>query len=150
MPTTVPSTRSTSDLSITTTDHPNAIRIREGFAAFSRGDLDHVRATMTPDCAWTNSGASEVAGTFRGWDEIVGMFGALIERTGGTLVMDVVSTLGDDTHAVALYDMTSTIAGVTETHRFALIEELTADGRAATCTGLAYDQAAADAHFART
>ena len=140
-------TTKTDDLSIVRTEHPNATRLREGFAAFARGDLDHVRSTMAADCTWTIPGNTELAGVYRGWDEISQMFGKLFEATGGTFSMDVVSCLADDAHAVAIYDATSTVAGQTRTMRFALIEELDAQGLTVHTTSLAYDQAAADAHM---
>lgn len=142
------STKTKPDLSITTTDHPNAIRIRKAFAAFGAGDLDTVRASMTENCTWTNVGSSVIAGSFQGWDAIVGMFGRLLETTGGTFTMSVVSTLADDDRAVAVYDATSTINGRTDTQRFVLIDEMTPEGKVSATQVLAYDQARADAHFA--
>ena len=106
------------DLSITITEHPNVGRMRAGFDAFSRGDLDAVHATLTDDCTWTNSGTSAIAGTYQGWNQIVGMFAKLLDLTAGTFSMSLASTIADDTHAVTIYDATSTIAGVTESHRF--------------------------------
>jgi len=140
-------TKTTPDLSIVTTEHPNATRLREGFAAFARGDLDHVRGRLTDDCTWVIPGDSPMTGTYRGWDEIAGMFGTLFERTGGTFTMEVLSCLADDARAVAVYDGTGTVAGQTSTERFVMIEDLTPDGRARSVITLAYDQAAADAHM---
>ena len=139
-------TQTTADLSISTAEHPNATRLREGFAAFASGDLDFIRGTMTDDCAWTNAGDSPVAGTHRGWDEIVGMFGKLLEATGGTMTMELQHVLADDACALAVYDSTATVAGQTRTMRFAMIEELI-DGRSSSVQVMAYDQPAADAHL---
>jgi ketosteroid isomerase-like protein len=143
-------TKTTPDLSITTTDHPNAIAMRAAFAAFDRGDLDTVRESFAKSCTWTNAGSSPVSGTFEGWDAILGMFGRLIDMTGGTYKMAVQSTLADDQRAVAIYDATSTVAGVKETHRFVLIDELDAQGKVTSTHSMAYDQKAADAHANRT
>ncbi len=142
------STKTASDLSVQTTDHPNIGRIREAFAAFSRGDLAAVRASMTDDCVWTNGGAGPLAGSFQGWTEIEGMFGKLLELTGGTFTMNVLSMLADDQHAVAIYDATSTVNGTTGTFRFILTDEMTADGKTKSTHTLAFDQAGADAHIA--
>lgn len=143
------STTTKPDLTITTTEHRNVQRLRDGFDAFSRGDLDAVRATLSADCTWTLVGTGPLAGTYQGWDAIQGMFGALFEATGGTFSMDVISVLANDTHAVAIYDATSTVKGVTDTQRFVLIDEMTPDGLVRSTQGLAYDQAAADAHISR-
>lgn len=141
-------TQITPDLSITRTEHPNAARLREGFAAFGRGDLDHVRREMTDDATWTNAGSSLVSGTYAGWDAIEGMFVKLFEATDGTFAIDLLSCLADDDRAVAVYDATSTVAGQTRTMRFSFVQELNAEGLATATISLAYDQAAADAHMA--
>lgn len=138
----------TDDLSIVRTEHPHAARLRDGFAAFARGDLDTVRATMAEDCVWTNAGTSVIAGSWTGWAEIEAMFVKLFEATDGTFSMQVLSVLADDERAVCIYDATSTVAGQTRTMRFALVEEFDADGLACQTNVLAYDQAAADAHMA--
>lgn len=139
----------TPDLSITTTVHPNVTRTREAFAAFARGDLDTVRESFTPDATWTNAGSSIIAGTFRGWDDIAGMFGALMEATGFTFRNEVVNVVADDTTAITIYDATSTIGGVEATERFVLIDEFTPEGKVSSARSLAYDQVSADAHMAR-
>ncbi len=142
-------TTTTSDLSIQTTDHPNALRLREAFDAFGRGDLETVRANMADTCTWTNAGTSPIAGTHTGWDQISSMFGKLLEMTGGTFSMKVLSTLADGTYAVAIYDATSTVAGVTETNRFVLVDDLDKQGKITATHSFAYDQAKADAHANR-
>lgn len=142
-------TTAKNDLTIVRTEHPNATRLREAFAAFARGDLDAIRADMTETCTWTNAGTSALAGTYTGWDQISGMFGKLFEMTGGTVAMNVVSAIADDTHAIAIYDSTSTVGGVTETNRFILVDDLDAQGKITSTHSMAYDQAKADAHAAR-
>jgi ketosteroid isomerase-like protein len=141
-------TQITPDLSIVKTEHPHATRLREGFAAFGRGDLEHVRKDMTDDATWTNAGSSVLSGTYVGWGAISEMFGKLFEATAGTFHMDLLSCLADDARAVAIYDATSTVAGQTRTMRFCFIQEINSKGLATATTTLAYDQAAADAHMA--
>lgn len=140
-------TTTTPDLSVSTTEHPNVARIREAFAAFGRGDLDAVRASLTEDCTWTNAGSGPISGEFTGWESISDMFAALFEATDGTYAMQVVSMLADDQHAIAIYDATWTVSGVTATYRFVLVDELAGDGRTTATHTLAYDQAGADRHL---
>lgn len=147
MSTTKTTSTSTSDLSIVRDEHANAARLREGFAAFGRGDLEHVRREMTEDATWTNAGTSVLSGTYTGWDAISEMFGRLFEATGGTFTMDLLSCLADDARAVAVYDATSTVAGQTRTMRFCFVQEVNAEGLATATQTLAYDQEAADAHL---
>lgn len=141
------STTTKPDLSITTTEHPNVQRLREAFAAFSRGDLDTVRASMTEDCVWTNGGTGPLAGSYAGWDAIAQMFGRLLEITDGTFAMNVLSTQADGNYAIAIYDATSTVNGTTGTFRFVITDEMTPEGKVKATHSLAYDQAAADAHL---
>ncbi len=135
------------DLSTKAVEHPNVGRMREGFAAFSAGDLDAVRASMTPDATWTNGGANPLSGTHHGWDEIAAMFGKLMELTEFTFTMQVLDVMATDRHAVAVYDATSTIQGRTATHRWTIVDEVTPDGLVSAAHLLAYDQVAADAQM---
>ena len=143
----MPTTRTSGDLSVTTAEHPNALRMRESFAAFARGDLETVRQNMTADVVWTNAGTSPLAGTHRGWDEVLAMFVRLTEITEGTFGIDLVSVLADDLHSVAIYDSTATIQGVTGTDRTVLVDELDANGKVRAVHLMAYDQATADARL---
>ena len=137
----------TSDLSVVTTEHANAMTMRRAFEAFGKGDLETVRQSRSDDCTWTSPGNTVISGTFRGWEEISNMFVSLFELTGGTHSNTVVDVLADDLHAVAIYDATSTIEGRTATLRNVLINEIDADGRATSCTNLSYDLAASEAHL---
>jgi ketosteroid isomerase-like protein len=137
------------DLSVTTTDHLNVGRLRAAFDAFSRGDLDAVRDSMTPDAVWTNAGSSAVGGTFEGWDAISTMFGKLFVATDGTFTITLLSALADDKHAVAVSAAPATIMGDSQTHRYVLVDDMTPDGRTRATHVLAYDQAAADAFMPR-
>jgi ketosteroid isomerase-like protein len=58
--------------------------IRDGYAAFAAGDLDAIRAKMAPDVVWHVEGRNDLAGTYRGIDEVVGYFVRLFEVSGGT------------------------------------------------------------------
>ncbi len=140
-------TTTTPDLAVSTTDHPNAARMRAAFEAFGRGDLETVRQTFTDDATWTNAGSGPLAGTYRGWPEVSAMFGRLMELTGGTYRFELRSALADDRHAVAVYDATSTVAGSTMTSRWVLVDELAPDGRTTSTRTFCYDQEAADRHL---
>lgn len=52
--------------------------------------------------------------------------------------MQVRSIMADDSHAVMIYDATSTVAGATKTFRRMLIDELAPDGRVTATRGLAW------------
>ena len=138
-------TQITSDLSISTAEHPHAATIRESFAAFDRGDLDTVRASMTDDCVWTNYGSGPTAGRHQGWDAIEAMFVQLFTLTEGTFKTIPTAIFADDQRSVALYDTTITLDGETTTLPWVIVDHYNADGKATSVDCFCYDQARADA-----
>lgn len=137
----------TSDLSVVTSEHPNAVTMRRAFEAFGRGDLESVRQSLADDCTWTQPGSTPISGVYRGWDEISSMFLRLFELTGGTHRNTLLDVLAGDSRAVAVYDATSTVDGRTATHRNVLVNEVDTSGRATTCTNLPYDLEAFESHM---
>lgn len=133
------------DLSIARTEHPNAARMRESFAAFDRGDLASVRAHLADDCVWTNYGSSPLAGAHRGWEAIEAMFVQLFTLTEGTFTTSLTAVLADDQRAVGLYEATMTLGGQTTTLPWVIVDRVGPDGRVLTADCICYDQAAADA-----
>jgi len=83
-------------------DHPNVQLLREGYAAFGKGDLDTVKALFTDDVVWHVGGNNPLAGDYKGQDEVLGFFGKSFELTNGTMQIDVHDILANDEHAVAL------------------------------------------------
>lgn len=84
--------------------HPNEDLVREGFAAFGRGDIDALRDQyFAGDIRWHVPGRSPVAGDYDGVAQVIEFFGRLFELSGGTLHLELHDVLADDEHAVALY-----------------------------------------------
>jgi ketosteroid isomerase-like protein len=83
--------------------HPNEELVRRGFDAFSKGDLDTVRALFDPDAVWHAPGRSRLSGDHRGVDDILDYFARTMELTGGTFRVELHDVLANDEHAVALY-----------------------------------------------
>ena len=135
------------DLTQQTATQANAQRLRDGFAAFERGDLDYLRDASADDATWTNAGSGPLAGTYRGWDEVQGMLLKLFELTGGTFKMNVQSILSNEHQSCAIYDATATVNGKTDTQRYIVIDTYTSDGKVKTTDVVAFNQAAADALF---
>jgi ketosteroid isomerase-like protein len=88
-------------------EHPNIGRIRDAYAAFSKGDLDTVGAMYTDDVVWHVGGHSPLAGDYKGQEEIFGFFGRLFELSEGTLQLEVHDVLANDEHGTALVHMTA-------------------------------------------
>lgn len=84
--------------------HPNEDLVREGFAAFGRGDIDALRDQyFAGDIRWHVPGRSPVAGDYDGVAQVVEFFGRLFELSGGTLRLELHDVLANDEHAAALY-----------------------------------------------
>ena len=83
-------------------EHPNAELLRKGYAAFSSGDLDTVRSIFAEDIAWHVGGKSQLAGDYKGIDDVFGFFGKLFELSGGNFTMTVHDVIANDEHGVAL------------------------------------------------
>jgi hypothetical protein len=83
-------------------EHPNVQRLRAGYTAFSSGDFDALNDLFDENAVWHVSGRSQLAGDYRGRDEIYGFFGRIMEVTGGSFVLELHAVLADDDHGVAL------------------------------------------------
>ena len=82
--------------------HPNEQLLRDGYAAFEKGDLDTLRGLFADDIVWHTPGRSPVSGDARGLDQVFGLFGKVLELSGGTLRNELHDVLANDEHAVAL------------------------------------------------
>jgi uncharacterized protein len=83
--------------------HANVETVRQGYAAFSRGDLDALRRVFfAPDVIWHYAGKSQLAGHYHGVDEVIGWLGRSFELSGGTLTVELHDVVGNDEHVVAL------------------------------------------------
>lgn len=80
----------------------NVERIRHGYDAFSKGDLEALRELLSPDIVWHAGGENALTGDYKGIDEVFGFFGKLFEITGGTMQQEVHDVLANDEHGVAI------------------------------------------------
>jgi hypothetical protein len=83
-------------------EHPNVARIRDGYAAFAKGDFDTLNELFAEDLVWHVGGRNQLAKDYRGRDEVYGFFGRLLELTEGSFHLDLHAVLADDEHGVAL------------------------------------------------
>lgn len=83
--------------------HPNEDLLREGYAAFGRGDLDALQDQFfAPDITWHYPGKSPFAGDYHGTGEVVGWLVRTFEVSGGTVRVDLNAVVANDDLAVAL------------------------------------------------
>jgi ketosteroid isomerase-like protein len=87
--------------------HENIERVRNGYAAFSAGDLDKVRELLAPDVIWRVPGDTPISGEYKGIDEVFGFFGKLLQETGGTFKLEVRDILANDHRAAILAHQSS-------------------------------------------
>jgi ketosteroid isomerase-like protein len=94
-------------------DHPNAVRLREGYAAFDRGDIAALNDLFSPDVVWHLPGNNQLAGTHRGRDAVFATFAKTAEVSGGTFKVTLHDVIANDEHAVALTRATANHQGRT-------------------------------------
>jgi len=127
--------------------HPNEDLLRRGYAAFSSSDMDTVFNLFANDMVWHNGGSNQLTGDYRGHEAIMGMFGKLIELTGGTFQLDIHDVLANDTHGVVLVTVSAERDGQPISVREANTWHL-ADGKATEFWPYPEDSAALDKIFA--
>ena len=105
-------------------EHPHIQLVRDGYAAFARGDLDAIRAMFDPEIVWHIGGRSPVAGDYNGVDAVFGFFAKVFEWTGGTMRNELHDVLASDDHVVALLTQTANHNGRELNARFAHIQHV--------------------------
>lgn len=126
--------------------HPNEDLLRRGYAAYNSGDMDTVHALFDDDIVWHAGGSNQLTGDYRGFQEIMGFFGKVMELSGGTFRAEPHDILANDTHGVVLVTFHAERDGQTVALRSADIWHL-ADGKATEHWSFFEDQAAADKLF---
>lgn len=89
-------------MSQSTTEVDRVQRLREGYDAFGRGDLEALRRLFAPDIVWHVVGNNPLSGDYRGIDAVFEFFGKVFTETGGTFKNDVHDVLANDSHGVAM------------------------------------------------
>jgi ketosteroid isomerase-like protein len=124
-------------------DHPNVARIRDGYAAFDKGDFAVLNELFAEDLLWHEGGRNQLAGEYRGRDAVYEFFGRLMELTEGSFSLDIHAVLADDEHGVALVTSTASRGGRTATVYDAHVFHMR-DGKVVEFWGASTDQYAVD------
>lgn len=86
------------------TEHPNATRIRELFAAFRAGDVSTIERGLTPDAVWHFPGRrGRLAGSHRGRDAVFAFLLDVQAATDGTFALDLIDVLANEAHAAVFF-----------------------------------------------
>src|SRR3954452_18230410 len=85
--------------------------IRRGYKAFGEGDMDTFRAIYTPDVVHKQPGNNPTSGEYKGVDDVLGFYGQLFERSGGTISVDLRSVKAKGDKVVTVHHTTATREG---------------------------------------
>jgi uncharacterized protein len=124
----------------------NEYLIRGGYEAFSAGDFNAVLALLADDVIWHAGGSNQLAGDYHGPQEVMELFGRLLELTDGTFRLDVHDVLANDTHGVVLVTTRAERDGQPMASRRVDIWHL-ADGKATEFWTFSEDQAQLDEFY---
>jgi ketosteroid isomerase-like protein len=83
--------------------HPNEELVRRGYDAFARGDVDALRQVFADDTVFHEPSRNPISGDYQGIDQVLGFFGTLAERSGGTFRVNVHDVVANDEHVVGLH-----------------------------------------------
>jgi ketosteroid isomerase-like protein len=100
----------------------NASTVRQGYAAFSSGDMDALMALYQDDAVHIVPGSSRVSGAHKGKQSILGLYGNLFELSGGTFQVQLDHVLSDGgNRALAIHTSRMKKDGETVTQTEALL-----------------------------
>jgi uncharacterized protein len=125
-------------------EHLNVARIKDGYAAFAKGDFAVLNDLFAEDVLWHEPGRNQLAGDYRGRDAVYGFFGSLMEATEGSFHLEVQTVFADDERGVALVVSTASRGGrsveVYDAHVFRLNDGQVVEFWNASTDPYAYDE----------
>src|SRR5215213_2720697 len=123
-------------------EHPNVTLVREGFAAFERGDMARMDQLLSDDMVWHVGGNSKWAGAYAGKAKVLEYFGRQGQAT--ETAAEIHDIVGNDEHVVVLGSAkAATRDGASAEWKYTQIFHLR-DGRATEVWGMAENDAAVD------
>jgi ketosteroid isomerase-like protein len=125
------------------------VRLHEAQGAFyAGGPAEPLRALLTDDIVWVVPGSNEIAGEYRGIDDVMAYFARRRDLAARSFRMHPGDLLtGDGDRVAVLTDGTATIGGIERRWSTVGLYRLR-DGRVAACWLLPLDPAAFDAIWA--
>jgi uncharacterized protein len=88
-------------------EHPHVQLLRDGYAAFGKGDFAALDDLFAEDIRWHEPGRNQLAGTYEGRPAVYDMFGRLMELTENSFRVDLRSVFADDDTGVAVVHITA-------------------------------------------
>jgi ketosteroid isomerase-like protein/uncharacterized cupin superfamily protein len=122
--------------------------VRRGYDAFNARDMDTLREILSHDVVHHVPGTSQLAGSYKGIDAVLGYYAKLGELTGGNFTADLIDVYGDGQgHVTAVQQLTASRNGVTMITRGSILFTFLGD-RATDLLELHADLPADDAFWA--
>jgi uncharacterized protein len=125
-------------------EHPNVARLRDGYAAFAKGDFAVLNDIFAEDLLWHEPGRNQLAGDYRGRDAVYAFFAKLMEVTEGSFHLDLQAVFADDEQGVALVVSTASRGGrsvkVNDAHIFHLRDGKVVEFWNASTDSYAFDE----------
>ena len=102
--------------------YQNLELVRQGYAAFSAGDMDTLQSLFKPDIVHSVPGASQIAGDHKGTSEVLNMYGNLFALSDGTMSVELEDVLSDGgDQVISIHTAKATRNGETRTSRDCLL-----------------------------
>jgi hypothetical protein len=120
--------------------------LRDGYTAFTKGDMDLIREILAEDVVHSVTGRSRISGDYHGKDEVLDFYVRVFELSDGTFHSEPYCFLADDHHGVVLVQAAAERGGRilddrgVDVHRFV-------EGRITEIRSVAGDQHAVDAFW---
>lgn len=76
-------------------EHPDCALVRQGYEAFSKGDMETLGSLMTSDVVHHVPGNNPVSGHHKGREAVLGLYRRLNEETNGTMRVQLETVLAD-------------------------------------------------------
>ena len=108
--------------------HPNETMLRRVYSAAAEGDVEKLRELIHPDVVWHVPGRNVLTGDYKGFEEVLGLFGQLAAMTDGTFQSQLHDVVAGDDHVVGLHTERGEREGRSLHARLALIGHVR-DGR---------------------
>jgi ketosteroid isomerase-like protein len=129
-------------------EHRNIELFHHAHEAFARGDHDAMRAWLADDFIWHEPGHNQLAGDYRGADELFGLFDRIATLTDGQFDTELDDVMTNEQHLVALLTLRASRGSKSIVMRRVNVYRVQGDGRVTERWGYVGDQAAFDDLFA--
>jgi ketosteroid isomerase-like protein len=108
--------------------HRNETMLRDVYSAAAGGDVDRLQQLIHPDVVWHVPGRNVLNGEYKGFAEVLGLFGRLAAMTDGTFRSELHDVVAGDDHVVGLHTERGRRSGRSLEARLALVGHVR-DGR---------------------